>query len=127
MPNADTLGATVRNIFIEKLSGLRHIVMVENLGTRGYFSVMHHCAFLLGNTSSGIIEAASLHKYVINVGDRQKGRMQSDNVVDVPVSSEAMLKAVKAISEKGNYTGENIYYQNGSADTICNSLKQLFY
>ena len=127
MPNADTLGATVRNIFIAKLSGQRHIVMVENLGTRGYFSVIHHCAFLLGNTSSGIIEAASLGKYVINVGDRQKGRMQSDNVVNVPVSSEAMLKAVESISGKGDYKGENIYYQNGSADKICNSLKQLFY
>jgi GDP/UDP-N,N'-diacetylbacillosamine 2-epimerase (hydrolysing) len=101
--------------------------MVENLGTRGYFSVMHHCAFLLGNTSSGIIEAASLHKYVINVGDRQKGRMQSDNIVDVPISSDAMLEAVKSISGKGDYTGENIYYRDGSADTICSSLKQLFY
>jgi GDP/UDP-N,N'-diacetylbacillosamine 2-epimerase (hydrolysing) len=127
MPNADTLGATVRNIFIEKLSGQRHIVMVENLGTQGYFSVIHHCVFLLGNTSSGIIEAASLGKYVINVGDRQKGRMQSDNVLNVPVSSEAILKAVDLISAKGNYTGENIYYQNGSAEKICNSLKQLFY
>lgn len=127
MPNADTLGATVRNIFIEKLSSQPHIVMVENLGTRGYFSVMHHCAFLLGNTSSGIIEAASLGKYVINTGDRQKGRMQSGNVVNVPVSSEAMLKAVGQIANKGNYNGENIYYQNGSAEKICNSLKQLFY
>ena len=42
---------------------------------------MNHCRFLLGNTSSGIIEAASFAKYVINLGDRQKGRLCGDNVI----------------------------------------------
>ena len=73
MPNADTLGS----IFREQLYQLRvnkpeNIILVENFGKINYFSVMHYSSLLIGNTSSGIIEAASFKKYVVNVGDRQK-------------------------------------------------------
>lgn len=126
LPNADTLGTTVRRIFEEKLGGLKHVTLIDNFGTRGYFSVMHHSAFLLGNTSSGIIEAASFGKYVINLGNRQEGRLQSDNVMNVPIEKEHILAAVDTVAAKGAYRGENRYYKSGAAALITSAIRELF-
>jgi GDP/UDP-N,N'-diacetylbacillosamine 2-epimerase (hydrolysing) len=126
LPNADTLGTTVRRIFEERLGGLPHVTLIDNFGTRGYFSVMHHSAFLLGNTSSGIIEAASFGKYVINLGNRQEGRLQSDNVVNVPIEKDRILEAVESIAGKGDFRGENKYHRSGAAALITGAIKELF-
>jgi len=56
--------------------------ILENLGIRLYLSVMSICDVVIGNSSSGIIEAASFFKPVINVGKRQEGRMKGPNVID---------------------------------------------
>ncbi len=70
------------NKFKSKYNTTVHLI--ENFGTRAYFTCMSHAKFLLGNSSSGIIEAASFNKYVINLGDRQKGRHYGDNVFTIP-------------------------------------------
>jgi GDP/UDP-N,N'-diacetylbacillosamine 2-epimerase (hydrolysing) len=123
MPNADTSGSEIRNIFQNELGKLENVYLVENLGTQSYFTAMKYCAFLLGNTSSGIIEAASFNKYVINLGDRQKGRATSKNIVQVPLVFSEMDKAIADIPD--SYSGENIYYKENSADLIINILKQI--
>ena len=126
MPNADTMGNTVRN----KLSAFaqqhpQRVYIVENFGTLGYFSCMKLCRFLLGNTSSGIIEAASFGKYVINIGKRQQGRACSDNVLQVPVKASEILSAVTHISELPLYEGENIYWQSNVSEKVTGILKSL--
>ena len=59
--------------------------MVKSLGQLKYLSAMKHLDFVIGNTSSGIIEAASFQKPVINIGSRQKGRLQSGNVINCEI------------------------------------------
>lgn len=126
MPNADTNGSIFRNAF-QALgqNNPEKIKLIENFGTQSYFSCMQHASMLLGNTSSGIIEAASFNKYVINLGDRQKGRLTGSNVMHVPFSKAAMLEAVEQASGKGPYEGENIYFKGGAAERIIQTLKQL--
>ena len=124
MPNADTAGNLIRQSFIIELSNMNHVKMVENLGTVGYFSAMKHSIFLLGNTSSGIIEAASFGKYVINIGKRQEGRAYGLNVLHVSIDKTSMLRAIDKINETPNFTGDNIYYQSGAADKIIKVLKE---
>jgi GDP/UDP-N,N'-diacetylbacillosamine 2-epimerase (hydrolysing) len=124
MPNADTAGNEVRKIFEEKLGGLKHVKMIENFGTRGYFTILHHCLFVAGNSSSGIIEAASFGKYVLNIGDRQKGRLQSGNVVNTEINKTEMQKASREIISKGQYKGKNRYQSKGVvADYMIDILK----
>lgn len=125
LPNADTMGAEVRKIFLQLDATNDKVKCVENFGSLGYFSCMKHSAFLLGNTSSGIIEAASLNKYVINIGDRQKGRLRSENVIDSLITKEDLLSAVNSVEGKGEYHGGNIY-QNGAlgSELIIQCLKQ---
>ncbi|MGV8879151.1 MAG: UDP-N-acetylglucosamine 2-epimerase [Sphingobacteriaceae bacterium] len=126
MPNADTFGSIYRAAIL-KLKNIAgtNVVLIENFGKLNYFAAMRYSRFLIGNTSSGIIEAASFGKYVINVGDRQKGRAQSENVIDVPFSIEALLKAFDDVSKKGSYTGTNVYHRSGTVDLIIDNLKGL--
>lgn len=124
LPNADTGGTSVRSIFMDRLKDQDHVKLLENFGTQGYFSLMHHARFLLGNSSSGIIEAASFGKYVINVGDRQKGRLQSNNVFNVPIEFNGIKLTIEKISTLGLYTEGNIYFKSGAADNIIALLKK---
>jgi GDP/UDP-N,N'-diacetylbacillosamine 2-epimerase (hydrolysing) len=125
MPNADTAGSIIRNIFLNELSKVPNVYMKENLGIKSYFSAMKHCSFLLGNTSSGIIEAASFNKFVINLGDRQKGRTCSKNIIQTPIDQKAIQKAIQKLSSGNEYVNENIYYNGGATKSIISVLKKL--
>jgi GDP/UDP-N,N'-diacetylbacillosamine 2-epimerase (hydrolysing) len=85
---------------------------------------MRYCKLLIGNTSSGIIEAASFGKYVINVGDRQKGRAQSDNVVNCAFASEEIVNSYELTSSRGEFTGDNIYHMSDTAKHILDYLNK---
>lgn len=116
MPNADTMGSVLRRQFLALSAKNNRVITIENFGKIGYFSAMRHCAFLLGNTSSGIIEAASFQKYAINLGDRQKGREHSENLLSIPVDTAGIVKAVAELEKSGlNYNGDNIYVKTGGA------------
>lgn len=126
MPNADTNGSLFRTAFIA-LGNMypERIKLIENFGTQSYFSCMQHAKLLLGNTSSGIIEAASFSKYVINVGDRQKGRLAGNNVLHVPVQKAAILAALAKIERSGDIKLDNVYYNGGAAKVIIETLKAI--
>ncbi|MFT7155104.1 MAG: GDP/UDP-N,N'-diacetylbacillosamine 2-epimerase (hydrolyzing) [Parvicella sp.] len=127
MPNADTLGSVFRNEFIKLKNDVKkNIILVENFGTQGYFSAMHYSKFLIGNTSSGIIEAASFRKYVINLGDRQLGRLSGDNVKHSPFNVKSILENVAIIESKGEFTGDNPYDLKGASEKICQILADYF-
>lgn len=125
MPNADTSGSVFREAFkhLRELKSSR-VFLIENFGTQSYFTCMKYADFLLGNTSSGIIEAASFGKYVINLGDRQKGRLTGDNILSVPFDSNLILKAVDEINGKIFY-GPNIYKRKNAAQAIISELKKM--
>ena len=124
MPNADTEGNVIREEFIN-FGKNKKVVLIENFGSLGYFSCIKYCSFLLGNTSSGIIEAASFGKYVVNVGNRQEGRLTGDNVIHVPIEEEAMVGAINFIKSAPLRNTDNIYYQGGATNKIIQVLKEL--
>jgi len=76
----------------EKPAGF-HLCM--SLDQVAYWRMLWECPFLIGNSSSGIIEAASFGIPVINIGDRQAGRERSGNVIDVPCSPDAIRRAIQ--------------------------------
>ena len=124
MPNADTMGS----LFRKKLYQLRdnkpeNVILVENFGKINYFSAMHYSSLLIGNTSSGIIEAASFKKYVINVGERQKGREQSLNVINVPFDSNKIVRETLNVINKKEYLGRNNYFKKEPSKSIIKILK----
>lgn len=125
MPNADTMGNMIR----EKLTvfGEKHknVKLVESFGMMGYLSCMKHCSFLLGNTSSGFVEASFFPKYVINLGDRQKGRMLSPNITNTPIVSSNILEAVNKIEKSAALKNLHWYGKGNAAEQIITKLKGL--
>lgn len=98
--------------------------VVKSLGQLKYLSAMKHIDILVGNTSSGIIEAASFHKPVVNIGDRQKGRLQSGNVMDCTL--DTLVKSIEyAFSntfQKECLKVNNIYGSGNAAGIIIETI-----
>ena len=84
--NADFGGKTINNSIEDfcKLDTNKYKV-VKSLGQLRYLSAMKHANLLIGNTSSGIIEAASFYKPVVNIGNRQLGRLRGINIIDCTI------------------------------------------
>jgi len=126
MPNADTMGSVLRRQYLALGKENDRVIIIESFGKIGYFSAMEFCSFMLGNTSSGIIEAASFKKYAINLGARQDGRAHSDNLITLPVRESSILAAVEKLEQNNLiYTGTNAYLKSGAAATeILSALKR---
>ena len=124
LPNADAAGDLYRNSMI-KLSKLysNRISIVENFGRENYFAAMKNASMMIGNTSSGILESASFKKYVINVGDRQKGRLKNKNVFDVPFSKDKIVQKYNSIKKLAEYSGKNIFLKKNTAEKIIETIK----
>ena len=124
MPNADTFGSVYRNQLLKlKEKKPNNIFLVENFGKENYFSVMYYSRFLIGNTSSVIIEAASFNKFFLNIGDRQKGRCQSKNTFDASFTKNDILNKSFQILNLTTYEGNNIYFKKNTSINIINILK----
>lgn len=123
--NADW-GGKVINKKIEKFCQMNPIKykVVRSLGQLRYLSAMKSVQLLIGNTSSGIIEAASFKKPVVNIGYRQKGRLKSGNVIDCSI--ETLGNAIKqAVSHEfiDNCSAvKNIYGSGESSEIIADVL-----
>jgi UDP-hydrolysing UDP-N-acetyl-D-glucosamine 2-epimerase len=100
-------------------------LVVKSLGQLKYLSAMKRLDLVIGNTSSGIIEAASFQKPVVNIGCRQLGRLQSGNVINSTV--ENLMKSInQALSEdflENLKQKKNIYGDGNTASKIVDLLK----
>ena len=94
------------------------------LGESLYVNAMHHCEYMLGNSSSGIIESGSVGVPVINVGERQRGRVRPKNVIDCDWDKESLEKALQALrslnlSELKNPYGDGKSCKRIAADILA--------
>lgn len=125
MPNTDTMGNMIRLKLKDFINRRSNAVGIESFGTIGYLTCMKHCEFMLGNTSSGFVEASFFPKFVINLGDRQKGRIETANIYTTPVTKTDILRTVKKI-EKAQIPSNCNIYGNGDASTrIVQILKKI--
>ncbi len=101
--------------------------VIKSLGQLRYLSAMHYVDLLIGNTSSGIIEAASYQKPVVNIGDRQKGRLQSGNVIDCSIVKlqNAIEQALSTKHQENCKTLTNIYGNGKASDSIVGELTNI--
>ena len=105
------------------------VALVPHLGTDAYVGLMRDAVAMVGNSSSGIIEAATLGLPVVNVGDRQRGRVRGANVVDVPPERGAILDAVAQVTAPAFRTSlaglENPYGDGHAAERVVERLAEL--
>lgn len=126
MPNADTMGQMVRRRWMDFASERDRVRLVESFGTIGYLSCMKHCSFMLGNTSSGFIEASFFPKYVVNLGSRQRGRILTSNIRNCPIEKNAILSCIDGFSSFIPSSSAAVYGDGHAADRMVGVLKNLY-
>jgi len=122
--NADDSGRMINTkieLFCQENS--KKYKIVKSLGQLKYLSAMKYIDILIGNTSSGIIEAASFSKPVVNIGDRQKGRLQSENILNCEI--ENIGSTIKEALCLDNTNIVNIYGDGKTAVKIVSILESI--
>jgi GDP/UDP-N,N'-diacetylbacillosamine 2-epimerase (hydrolysing) len=98
-PNADAEGRDIvakLNAFVARQPAA---ALYHNLGQTRYYSLLRQADLMVGNSSSGIWEAPSFRLAVVNVGDRQRGRLRAGNVIDVPPDADAIYDGIRRALE----------------------------
>jgi GDP/UDP-N,N'-diacetylbacillosamine 2-epimerase (hydrolysing) len=125
MPNADTMGDVIREALYYVALKNKNVFLIESLGSKGYFTALKRCVFVMGNSSSGIVEAASFSKYVINLGIRQLGREHGTNVIHCDINKAEIFKAIQKIEKLPQLGGVNIYGDGKASNKILKVLKKI--
>ena len=125
-PNSDA-GSHALIEWTRALAGRRpDIHIFVNLDAVTYWSLLGRVDLMVGNSSSGIMEAASFALPVVNVGMRQQGRERARNVIDTPAEADAIRNAIEAALDPGFRAGlrgmENPYGNGAAARTIAQVL-----
>lgn len=93
--NADAGGRRINEIIDDYALSHDNVVAVTSLGARRYLSAVKGCKVVIGNSSSGIIEAPCLHVPTVNIGDRQKGRFMADSIINCDPEEDKIAEAIK--------------------------------
>ena len=100
----------------------------RNLNRAQFLGLLRHAAVLVGNSSSGIIEAASFGTPVVDIGPRQAGRERSPNVTNVPFRPAAIRMALQLVWNSGRprrCRAANVYGGDGAGRRIAHALARL--
>ena len=126
--NADTNGRIV-NELIDKYAAQNseRACAFMSLGQKRYLSALKYCRIVIGNSSSGIIEAPSFGKPIINIGNRQKGRICADSVINCGYTQQEIQQAMEtALTEEFENKARNCrnpYEKENTAANIISVIK----
>lgn len=126
--NADTNGRIV-NELIDKYAAQNseRACAFMSLGQKRYLSALKYCRIVIGNSSSGIIEAPSFGKPIINIGDRQKGRICADSVINCGYTQQEIQQAMEtALTKEFENKASNCrnpYEKENTAANIISVIK----
>lgn len=126
-PNADTNGRIIIELIEAFAAATPRACVVPHFGTQGYYSVMAQAVAMVGNSSSGIIEAASFKLPVVNIGSRQKGRLAAANVIHTGYAKNEILDGIRqACAPKFRQSLEgltNPYGEGAAAPRMVEALR----
>lgn len=128
LPNSDTDGRIVARLAQDwAASHPDKACAVTSLGRARYYSALAHCTAVVGNSSSGLVEAPSFKKPTLNIGNRQKGRAQGNTVVNCEAAFEEIRKGLSKILDPQTIAeiaenGSNPYVKPGTLEAIHSVL-----
>ena len=119
--NADQGGARINELLDQ--AELQNLHVFTSLGVKRYLSLMKYAEFVLGNSSSGIIETPAFHVPTVNIGDRQRGRLQSESIINCGEETFEIVEAIKlAIADEHKVICQNcksLYGDGHAAEQIA--------
>lgn len=127
-PNADTRGRLIAHHIDEYVLERPGAQKVIAVGSAMYYGLMKYATAMVGNSSSGIIEAPSLELPVVNIGNRQRGRLRASNVIDVGNDRHEVIEGIRTAVSSGfkcTLVGiQNPYGDGHAAERILAELKE---
>jgi len=128
-PGVEVNRNDIVNTIEEYVSARSDYMYVASLGTKKYFSLLSCSEFVIGNSSSGIIEAPYFKVPTVNIGDRQRGRVRHDSIIDTEYSVESIAKGIqKAMSTQFRRKIERMTFKFGdgsSAEKMIDIIKSV--
>jgi UDP-N-acetylglucosamine 2-epimerase (non-hydrolysing)/GDP/UDP-N,N'-diacetylbacillosamine 2-epimerase (hydrolysing) len=128
-PNADTAGRLIATAIQEYVADHTGSRLVESLGAEGFYTCMSMASAMVGNSSSGLIEATSFELPVVNVGNRQHGRVRARNIIDCGDTQPQIVAALKQALKPEFRTSlrglKNPYGTGTAAAQIVHQLKNI--
>lgn len=128
MPNADTGGMAIKAIIYEFANKCTNVKIFNSLGQSLYFSCLNNVDGIVGNSSSGLLEAPSFNIGTINIGNRQKGRIKAESIIDCEPNTDSISKALKTLYsskfQKKLINVKNPYDNGHTSSAICEVLKK---
>ena len=127
LPNADTDGRILIDLVRDFVASHANARAFTSLGQLKYLSCLRHVNGVVGNSSSGLIEAPSLHKGTINIGDRQKGRLKAASVIDCAPTTDDIQRALQRLYSTSFQASlasvANPYGDGGASERILKVLR----
>lgn len=123
MPNADAGSAGIRKVLSANKNSDLHCV--THLPRNDFLGFMKSVDLMIGNSSAGIIEAASFGTPVVNIGSRQAFRERNANVIDIAPTAQLLAETIGNVMKNGRYSAKNIYGDGQAGTRICNLLKEI--
>jgi GDP/UDP-N,N'-diacetylbacillosamine 2-epimerase (hydrolysing) len=126
--NADTEGRIINAMIDDYVGTHKNTIVYTSLGQLRYLSAIQFMDGVVGNSSSGLIEAPSFNVGTVNIGDRQSGRIKADSVIDCNPSKESIRHAIKNLFsnefKERLEKVKNPYGDGGSTEKIIYQLKK---
>ena len=128
MPNADMDGRKIFKLIEDFCLRRNNCKAFTSLGQIKYLSFLKYVDVVVGNSSSGLLEVPSFLIPTVNIGDRQKGRLKADSVIDCPPEKKHILysikKAISAEFKESCKLVKNPYGKGGASKMIIKKLEQ---
>lgn len=126
--NADTRSDQIGEVVAHFCKFHPNAVVYKNLHPDAYHWLVKRSIALVGNSSSGIIEAPALGTFTVNIGDRQTGRVKGASILDVPCSADAIKAAMKyALEHKDEQIRDTVYYKPDSARSYYETTMKILH
>jgi UDP-hydrolysing UDP-N-acetyl-D-glucosamine 2-epimerase len=121
LPNADPEGRELISMIQAHVEQRPNSIAAVSLGER-YLSAIHHVDVVVGNSSSGLLEVPSFKKPTVNIGDRQKGRVEAASVITVPAEATCIYDAIQRALQLDCSKVENPYGDGHATERIIAAL-----
>ncbi|MBR1383472.1 MAG: UDP-N-acetylglucosamine 2-epimerase (hydrolyzing) [Ruminococcus sp.] len=121
--NSDASGDVVNRILSDFAKSNKNASIVKSLGLVRYLSAVKYAKFVLGNSSSGIVEAPVLGTPTVNIGMRQSGRLMAETIVNCAPNANSIIKAIEG-AEKIKHTPVYLYGNGETSAHIVAVLKE---
>lgn len=124
--NADAGGDFINEVLEQYVEKHDNCVLFDSLGIKRYLSLLANAKAVIGNSSSGIVEAPVLKIPTVNIGDRQKGRLMAESVINCKTEKDEIIKAIQyALDEEGQAKARSAESLYGNGNTSAKIVEEI--